>query len=90
MTTNGNSKIGTPHAQYAPPSDGPFMCIVCRHFKQLKGTVEGNCDHPDVKEDAEAGFLPMVDDKPVVHHEGCCSYFNKAKVNVAQLAGVKS
>jgi hypothetical protein len=88
--SGNNNKIGTPHAQYAPPADGPFMCIVCRHFTSIKGTVTGNCDHPDVKEDAEAGFLPMSKDKPVVHHEGCCSYFNKPNKILAQLAGVKS
>lgn len=89
MAIGRNGSIGTPHAHYAPPSDGPFLCLRCLHYKALPGEVSGNCDHPDVKEDAEAGLLPMHDDKPVVHHEGCCNYFQTAQGKLAQMVGGK-
>lgn len=72
-----NEEIGTPKAHYAPPSWGPFICMRCKHFEWLLGTVNGECDHPEVLEDAKAGYLQITKDGlPIVHHEGCCNEFN--------------
>lgn len=77
---DSEESIGTPNAHYAPPSDGPFICMRCTHFKWIDGTVNGHCGHPDVFKDAKAGYLQLTGEKPVVHHEGCCNYFNNRYV----------
>jgi len=69
--------IGTPSGHYAPPSDGPFICMRCTHFTWIEGTVNGKCDHPRIIADAKAGYLPLTDDGHAqVHHEGCSNFFN--------------
>lgn len=79
-----NSAIGTPNGKYAPPSDGPFLCIRCIHFSLIKGTPEGECDHPQIIKDAEEGYLRLSENgKAIVHHKGCSEYFNNKYTNEA-------
>lgn len=79
--------IGTPNGHYAPPSDGPFICMRCTHFRWLAGTPFGKCDHPKIIADAKAGYLEMLregdEEYAKVHHEGCSNYFNNKYVNEA-------
>ena len=67
-----NAPIGTVHAHYAGPDEGPFLCANCTHFAR-----GGHCNHPDVIEDAKAGEggLSIVDGKAAVSARGCCNYF---------------
>jgi hypothetical protein len=68
-----NKPIGTPHAHYAGPEQGPFKCENCAH------QTGGLCSHPDVIEDARAGSggLTIVKDRAQINAAGCCNYFRK-------------
>jgi len=72
MTKYSDEPIGTPKAHYAGPKSGPFRCSICVHFR-AQGS---NCDHPDVKADADAGHIEKDEaGRPVVAPAGCCNYF---------------
>lgn len=72
-TESDNDPIGTKHAHYAPPSDGPFRCDNCQHYSEPHF-----CNHPDVIEDAKAGGKGLKmgsKDRAIINSAGCCNYF---------------
>lgn len=68
-----NEAIGTPKAHYAGPDSGPFKCGNCSHERW------GNCNHPDVIEDAKKGYgglkINPENKLAVIDKGGCCTYF---------------
>lgn len=73
-TPDANAPIGTTKSNYAPPSEGPFLCSNCEHYTE-QNEAQGACDHPDVVADAEAGEIPPTEGGALVEGEGCCTYY---------------
>lgn len=70
-----NEPQGSPKARYSPPSDGPFACHACSHFRWPH-----LCDHPKVIQDSaesKYGLKPGPRGLAVVAPGGCCEYFRK-------------
>ena len=65
--SNSNKPIGTPLAEYADGSHGPFKCGNCIHFKN------GHCGHPVVNRDPR---VPKDAAGAKVDSNGCCKYFH--------------
>ena len=62
-----------PKANYKGPELGPFKCWYCKKFER-----PCYCGDESIRADADAGLLPIIDGRVLVHPWGICDKFDKA------------